>query len=420
MSRASSQSELPTWTAEFQDCSSRYAQLQHQEVGAAVAEQIDYDLGGLSSASPGGLSGLEVQHPYFRAPLRRRQFRRILLTLARWNPRVGYRPELGRFAALMLMLVDSEQSTFAVVTGLYDRLCLQEYFVREDRKMLKQDVDTILRDLEVLCPHVSHTFTECGCQALLAGLVEGWLLSLVAGACSTAHQPLSEIAPLVNRLMERSTTDSKDPRWYLRHAVVCLLACHAEKIEAARHQKEALIQVCAEMKACVSVGEVLFAMLDAEVSVRNAASSAACPFLQPLSLRCGSPAGFYAIGSTQAAVNLNAAAGALSASFPTASALHAVATVLGLAGAACSFHLGGQLGEQVAQEASQQFSQHCPSKMSDEGELPSSGVPAPPHPVAGTPVCAEQLAEERLSRGMRKVRGRWEQPLGKSGEVPVG
>jgi len=215
--------------------------------------------------------------------------------------------------------------------------------------------------------------------------------------------------------VEGCAESHEDPRRYLRHAVVCLLGCHAQQFEAARNQEGQLRKVCSELKTYVHIDKVLLAMLDAEVA------ASAC------SLCCGVAyavttfpmawiSGYFGAGSILVGSHVTAATSALSASLATTSAVHVIAAAVGLAGAAWKYSLGKQTGRQLAWEATQElYDCACSSKgdgrlrkekeVGDKEKSPESLVP--PHDVglggfvagAGESFGAASSSHERVAAG---------------------
>lgn len=299
----------------------------HPALNIGVQDQYDCQIQSLQQASPAHLESL----------------RRILNAVDRWRPRIGFSLDLARLCHAVLCVIGSERATFGIVTGLYQRMNLLDYF--ECPEGVRSDVPKVLEKIQMLWPQVPVVFEQFESAALLEDLIAELLGSLLSSLFSTDANLEVEYKPLLLHLLAgpRAHGDdvpaaaaTADPREWLHNAAACIVGRHFRWFCEATSSCE-LGEACAQLLALRRVDRNLITLLAEDLDASQTATFHAVVD-SPLHAAIG-----WIVGHNLPALAAWTAGAVLSPNIGIACGVAGAAL-----GIAAAIHIGGEAGRNLA------------------------------------------------------------------------
>ena len=242
-----------------------YRNLCGQPLPAATADLIGRDLH-LDRSMGTSHGRLLPQLPRYQNSAGREGLRRVLASIAKANPDMGYIPAFAQITAAIMNLIDDEEETYFFVQWILESQDLKSYYI-PPHTYLHEDVDKVWNELHVMWPSVKSVFLkhdDPGAPHFVA-LVQRWLVSLFT--LSIGKQSFENFVPFFHRIIS-DDIDVENPRQGLRYAVICALGRYCEEFEAVT-SKDDLALLVGDLQSELNVDPLLLGFYDEKADLQT-------------------------------------------------------------------------------------------------------------------------------------------------------
>eukprot|EP00928_Gymnodinium_smaydae_P097094 TRINITY_DN8714_c0_g1_i1.p1 TRINITY_DN8714_c0_g1~~TRINITY_DN8714_c0_g1_i1.p1 ORF type:complete len:483 (+),score=75.17 TRINITY_DN8714_c0_g1_i1:74-1522(+) len=202
-----------------------------------------------------------LQHDDYSTHSVRRCYKTLLLLPSKWKTHLAFEPCLVSLLGMLSAIFRENSKAFRAFTCIYNSLNLDDYYMTPSA--IPDDVQLIWAELQTHFPLVTECFARYDKEDVFNAIVEEWLKSAFAVLCPFEQEDRVPFLRLIQFVISKNS--QRDPRYALRHAVVCIFVRHLVVFEAAQSWQEVDF-ILTRLRANLFVDDVLMSLLDTRFS----------------------------------------------------------------------------------------------------------------------------------------------------------